>query len=215
MFVRRSAALAVLLLAAAPASSRAQVERPIPAAVFDVRVVFAGFGQDEITAAALAIEPEALPTRGLGFAAGLHLYPIRRQGFAIGIGGELVRASGSAVAAADDDPTMPLPPTVHRRLQGLSGNLSINFGHRDGWSYLTAGMGPLVFQTYTGLTAPEDPPRKSTINAGGGARWFLNRHIALALDVRFYLTRPEEPLGATPPRERRRLLFLSAGISVK
>lgn len=221
MFARRSSALMLWLIAAAATPARAQVEHPIPRAVFDGRVVFAGLGEDEVTATALAIEPEALPGRGLGVVFGLHLYPIRRQGFAIGIGGELIRVRGSATATPDEDddeddePVTPLPPAIHRRIGGLSGQLSLNFGHRDGWSYLTAGMGPLVFQSYAGLTAPPDPPRKSTINMGGGARWFLNRHVALSLDARFYLTRPEEPFGGTPPRQRQRLLFLSAGMSIK
>jgi hypothetical protein len=207
-------ALIVLLIAAAAAPAPAQVERPIPPAVLDARVVFAGLGEDEVTSTALGIEPDALPGRGLGIVFGLQLYPIRRQGFALGIGGELIRVRGSATPTPDEDPLTPLPPTIHRRLDGLSGQLSINFGHRDGWSYLTAGMGPLRFQTYSGEVVPE-APRKSTINMGGGARWFINRHVALNLDARFYLTRPEEPFGVTPPRERRRLLFLSAGISIK
>ena len=218
MIVRRSVPPIILLMMAVATPALAQVERPIPPAVFDARLVFAGLGEDEITATALGITAEELPGRGLGLAAGLHFYPIRRQGFAFGIGGELIRVRGSKVESLDEDeepPATPLPPEIRRRLDGLSGQISINFGHRDGWSYLTAGMGPLVFQTYSGEIAPEDPPRKSTINMGGGARWFLNRHVALNLDARFYLTRPDEPSGATPPRERRRLMFLSVGFSVK
>jgi hypothetical protein len=215
MFDGRSAALAALVIAAAAAPARAQVDRPIPPAVLDARLVFAGLGEDQVTATALAVEPDALPSRGLGLIAGVHVYPIRRARFALGIGGELLRVRASAVPSADQPPSAPLVPELHRRLEGLAGQLSINFGHRDGWSYLTAGMGPLTFQTYAGQIAPDDPPRKSTINLGGGARWFLNRHLALNLDARFYLTRPEDPSGATPGRERRRLMLLSVGLSFK
>ena len=219
----RSAALAALVVAAAAAPARAQVERPIPPVVVDARIAVASLGQDAVTAEQLTVAPEALPSRGLGFVAGVHVYPLRRRGFALGLGGELVRLRASATPepdAGDDDqdeppPVTPPVPDVHRRLDGVSFQLSLNFGHRDGWSYLTAGTGPFVFPTYTGAIAPEDPPRNSTLNLGGGARWFLNRHVALTLDARFYLTRPEDPSGATPGRERRRVMVLSGGLSFK
>jgi hypothetical protein len=101
-------------------------------------------------------------------------------------------------------------------MRGFAPQLSLNFGHREGWSYLSAGMGPLSLSTYQGQTAPVTPPPvKSTINMGGGARWFNSAHLAFCFDVRFYLTRPEDPTLYYPGRQRSRLVVLSAGIAMK
>jgi hypothetical protein len=208
-----SALLVVSLLG--PAVAHAQARPPIAPAVLDMRVVFAGFGEDAVTAQDLDIEPVAMPARGRGLVGGLHLYPVRTGGFALGIGGEFMLARGAETPPDDEDPLTPEGVTIRRRLQSLSGQLSINFGHRDGWSYLTAGMGPMVFQTYAGDEAPEDPNRKMTINMGGGARWFLSRHVALNLDLRFYLSRPDVRVGDNPARERRRMIMMSAGFAFK
>ena len=105
---------------------------------------------------------------------------------------------------------------MRQEVKGFSGNVSINAGDRNGWSYLTGGMGPVTFKTYKGDTSPADPaPYKMTINLGGGARWFVTEHVAVAFDVRFYLTRPEEVTGSFPGRQRSRLLFLAGGVSFK
>jgi hypothetical protein len=50
---------------------------------------------------------------------------------------------------------------------------------------------------------------------GAGARWFNTAHVAFCFDMRFYLTRPEDPTITYPGRQRSRLLVLSAGISIK
>jgi hypothetical protein len=50
---------------------------------------------------------------------------------------------------------------------------------------------------------------------GAGARWFNTAHLAFCFDMRFYLTRPEDPTITYPGRQRSRLLVLSAGISIK
>jgi len=55
----------------------------------------------------------------------------------------------------------------------------------------------------------------SALNFGGGARWFNTAHLAFGFDVRFYETKPVNPTPTSPGRERRRLLVLSAGISIR
>ena len=39
-----------------------------------------------------------------------------------------------------------------------------------------------------------------TLNYGAGARWFAWRHIAFAVDIRFYQTQPEERTVFYPGR---------------
>ena len=199
------------LLVASPAF--AQTREKIPPFVADVRGLFASLGTDDVTAADLAIAPEALPDRALGGAVGLTIYPLRRQGFALGIGGEglLAWASSQPVDAAG----VPAGPPVERRLQSLAGQLSFNFGHRDGWSYLSGGMGPLLFETFVGDLPPESPPPSMMLNFGGGARWFISRHLAFCFDLRFYETRPELSTATSHGRERQRVFVLSAGAAFK
>jgi hypothetical protein len=143
------------------------------------------------------------------------VYAFRGRTISLGLGGEALLANGRKLTAPDDEDAAPLPP-INRRIRGLSGNLSLNFGARDGWSYVTAGMGPFVFATYEGDTAPRDaPPTKMTINYGGGARWFAWRHFAFAVDVRFYQTRPQSATLFYAGRSRTTLRILSAGISIR
>ncbi|MEZ5318825.1 MAG: hypothetical protein R2752_15605 [Vicinamibacterales bacterium] len=209
--------LALVLIAASAAPASAQlVPGRIPPVVFDVRGFWPGLGQDPVTASDLDLLATDLPSRGLGAVTGVHVYPIRRGRFALGAGGELIVARGNRDPIVVEGSEAPVGPTVHQRLQGFSAQVSLNFGNEDGWSYLTGGMGPMRFGTYTGDTAPaEAAPSKSTINLGGGARWFFKRHLAFTFDVRFYLTRPEVRTELYPGRGRSRLLVLSAGIAIK
>jgi hypothetical protein len=195
-------------------SAFAQTQQPIPPFVVDVRGFFAGLGQDPVTAADLGIDPESLPKRALGGAVGLTFYPIRRPSFALGIGGEglLARARSQPVDAEG----LPLGLPIERRLQSLAGELSFNFGHRDGWSYISAGMGPLLFETFLGETAPAvSPARPLTLNFGGGARWFTTRHVAVCFDMRFYETKPALTTPTNAGRERKRIFVLSVGAAFK
>lgn len=200
------------LIDVAPAA--AQPKLPLPVAVVDVRAFYSGFGQDAETAADLALTTEDLPKRGLGGVVGVHFYPLRGQSFALGIGAEGMMANASAQQTDEDD--VPTGPLVEQRIRSLTPQISLNFGSRQGWSYLSGGMGPMSFSTFTGETAPTVPaPRKMTINMGGGARWFPNQHVAFCFDVRFYLTRPEVETPPYPARARSRLIVLSAGIALK
>lgn len=207
--------LALMGLVAAPALAWAQPDpRVLPPVVVDVRGFNAGFGQDPITAAQLGLLPRDLPGRGFGAVAALQVFPIRRPGFALGVGGEWLTARARRTRDGDDE-VSPGPP-IEQQLGGLAGSLSLNFGRRDGWSYLSAGMGPMRLSSFVGDASPEAPaPQKATINLGGGARWFTNDHVAVTFDLRFYLTRPEDPTPSYPGRQRSRLLVLSAGISIK
>jgi hypothetical protein len=199
---------------AVPRLALGQSPGPIPPVVFDIRGFWPSLGRDPITAKDLGIDALDLPSRGLGGAAGIHLYPIRSRRFALGIGGEAFILRGKA--QQEGTATQPVGLIVRQEVKGFSGNVSLNAGDRNGWSYLTGGMGPVTFKTYKGDTAPADAaPHKMTINMGGGARWFVTEHVAVAFDVRFYLTRPEEITGSFPGRQRLRLVFLAGGVSFK
>jgi hypothetical protein len=205
---------AALLLFLVPAASAAQSVGRLPPFVFDLRGFWPTMGRDPVTAKGLNVDALTLPAHGLGGQAGIHLYPVRRGRFALGIGGDGIFARAKAQEKGTTG--TPVGLAVHQELKGLFGNISLNFGDNNGWSYVTAGMGPTVFKTYLGETVPNAiAPSKMTINMGGGARWFMNDHLAATFDLRFYLLRPEVATEAFPPRQRYRLLALSGGIAIK
>lgn len=192
------------------------LEEPIGPFVFDARGVLARFKADPGPAAALGLDPTALPSRGLGLTVGAHVYPLRRRNFALGLGGELLlRTRGSrtvppATAGGADG------PTVVTRMTALSPQLSMNFGRRAGWSYLSGGIGWASFTTELESDPLDEPAsRPRTINYGGGARWFTSDHLAFSLDLRFYAIRPQEAEGTRPAFPRKTVMVFSAGISTR
>ena len=204
----------LFVLLAVPSLALAQHPGPIPAFAIDVRGFNAGLGRDSTTATELGIDSDELPGRGFGAVAGIHGYLLRSHKIVLGVSGESLIIRGRAQLA--DAEGEPIGLSRNQRVRGLSANMSINFGTRDGWSYLTAGMGPLAFWTYSGDVAPEEPPpAKMTINLGGGARWFFASHVAFNVDARFYQTRPEDTTFPYPGRQRTKLTVLSAGISFR
>ena len=218
--MRAALVAALFVLLAVPAAAQTPVQPPVaplpiaplPVIVFDARGGFASSGQDGTTAAGLKVAPTDMPGRLRSAVVGLHVYPFRRGGFKLGFGGELLM--GSASGQKKDTAGKAVGPVIRRRLNAVSGQVSLNFGKGDGWSYLTAGGGPLKFESYLDEATP-DGVGATTLNYGGGARWFTNAHLALAVDLRFYLTRPAVATTVTAARARERVFLLSLGISLK
>ncbi len=99
--------------------------------------------------------------------------------------------------------------------------LSLNFGSGRGWSYIGGGLAFMKRATGDVDADVPDGPRLTGIHYGGGARWFMARHVAFSFDLRFYRI-PEQAEGtsadgsATVPFQPKSRLFLaSAGISFK
>ena len=187
-------------------------EKPLPWLVVDARGGYPSLGLDELTARGLGVATAELPGRARTLVVGAHVYPLRRGAFKIGLGGELLRGSGSS--QKKDATGKAAGPVVHRRLNSVSAQVSLNFGRGAGWSYVTAGTGPFKFESYLNEAEP-DSTGASTINVGGGARWFNWDHVAFSVDLRFYLTKPAAATLVTAARERARIVLFSAGISLK
>ncbi len=185
----------------------------IPIVVVDARGVFGRIGQDLATAKGLSTTAVNLPATALGAAGGAHLYLWRGKSMALGIGAEAILTRGKH-ALLDAVTLKPSTTVIHRRLRGASGQLSLNFGRRAGWSYVTAGLGPTSFESYLAGATP-DGLRPTSLNVGGGARWFNWAHLAFTADLRFYTTKPALATPNTAPRLRKNLLVFSAGISIK
>ena len=202
--------LAFSTVVARPAAAQPRDE-PVSLFVVDVRGAMPRLGQSPTTAASLVVNPTELASRGLGFVAGVHVYPIRRQGWAIGVGGELLYARASRQIQIDEETFGPL---TRRRFESVSVQVSLNFGHRDGWSYLSGGVGPLAFDTYHDGFSP-DGVRAMTLNYGGGARWFTRPRLAANFDVRLYATRPSNATPNVGARDPQTVMVFSVGVSIR
>ena len=136
---------------------------------------------------------------------------------ALGIGANVVFAGGSRtldVTAADG--TVTKSPTVRRHFRSVSPEISINFGHRNGWSYISGGFfGRSKLYVDREDDPAADPPYRKTLNYGGGARWFTNDRVAFSVDFRWYSVAEQPATLGLIAQPRTTLLVLSGGISIK
>ena len=192
----------------------AQVEPPIGHFVTDARLTWARFKKDAGIASAIAVDADNLPTRGLGIVLGAHWYPLRGRSVALGLGGEFLTARDKRTMppATEEGPE---GPTVETHLSVLSPQLSLNFGKRDGWSYISGGIGSAEFTVERADRPLGAGSRARTINYGGGARWFINKHLAVSLDLRFYSIAAQPAAVSRPALPKNRMMVISGGIGLR
>jgi hypothetical protein len=219
--VRTGLCIAALLISTAAFAQPSSSPGPY---VVDVRGVMSGTpggtGFYPVVASTTIV-----PKRGFGLGGGVHLYPLRLGIARLGFGVEAMRVRGTAATPAATTTTATTATSETSAsaadavmdLTTVAGQLSFNFGSRDGWSYLTAGYG----NTRTrGQVSSEVPGpivhsvvvlkrHSPTINYGGGARWFIRERLAVGFDLRFHRIAADGALaGAT-------VFALSAGVSIR
>jgi hypothetical protein len=215
--IRRAVVLrgACLLLLFAPAAARAQPQRPIGPFVADVRGMFARHKTDPSVANDLGVVPANMPGRSFGLSGDVHWYPLRVKNVTFGVGGEFVMGGGSRTVEPASA-TAPPSPVVRRHFSELSPQLSFNFGHRNGWSYISGGIGRSTLYADREDAPVSDAPGRKTINYGAGARWFTNHHVAFSAEIRWYSVSPQPPTpGGGVAQPRTTLMVLSAGIGLR
>jgi hypothetical protein len=189
--------------------------QPIGRFAADVRGTFPKFKQDPLIATGLGVTTANLPVRAYGVVVGAHFYPARLGVVTFGVGGEMLvsrRSHTLAAATATADPG----PTVDSRFTALSPQVSFNFGAREGWSYISGGIGSSKFTAERKdkpLTG--EPAGSKTINYGGGARWFSKKHVAFSVDLRFYAINPQLATADRPAAPRMTLWAFSVGMGFK
>jgi hypothetical protein len=218
--MRRHACAVVLLLdALISAPARAQDAAPrLPLVAVDLHLSVPGFPQEPTLADSRGLVVDELPGHGLGSDVTLTVYPVRWRAVTFGLGGSLMtaHASFSPSSSATTTDTAALVP-VAERLRTIGSQLSFNFGTGNGWSYLSAGIGKSTWSIVPdgAMEAAADQQSLKTLNYGGGARWFLTKHVAFSFDVRFYAINPGLPQGELPGSPRTTLRVIGAGISLK
>jgi hypothetical protein len=134
----------------------------------------------------------------------------------LGVGAELAIGRSHAVPDAVAGQTAA-PGAVTETFTSVSPSASLNFGNGNGWSYLIFGIGQSVWSIVPDAARPLpiDEERRKTLNYGGGARWFIRKHLAFSLDVRLYQIAAGVPQSGLPGPPRTQLLVVGAGISIK
>ncbi|MBS1819919.1 MAG: hypothetical protein JSU08_18445 [Acidobacteria bacterium] len=213
----RSGLLLAVMLAIGAGSAAAQGPPPrIGPFVVDVHGTFPKFpGDDAQLAASRGLAVQELPGMGLGLHTGAHVYLLRWKAVTFGLGGDLTL--GRSRRAAREIAAGVQGRAVTERFTHAAPQISFNFGDGDGWSYISGGIGTSTWSVVPDGTAAQAPDveRLKTINYGGGARWFIKRHLAFSFDVRFYAIDPSTPLPGLPSGPRTTLLSMGAGVSLK
>lgn len=212
-------ALAVLLGGAGTAA--AQTSDAVPRFVVDIRGVTAGLPTAVGWTPVIPATTE-VPSRGLGLDGGAHVFILRSRTVSLGVGATwlIARSSTSTEPTDDEAPPTSALPDVATRVTLLAPQVSLNFGKRLGWSYISAGLGRgRASSTATYADGTEVPNRVDTwtraINFGGGARWFINEHVGVGFDLRWHQLAAvtDVTTGASAPRET--LLVLGIGVALR
>ncbi len=209
--------------AAAPVSQQPPGSPPGPFAL-DVRLAMPSFNTGSALADPLSLRTDQLPGRGWGLLFGAHVYPLRSKRFALGLGADIVRTSGSQ-APDPEATTAATDPTIETRFTAFVPQVSLNFGTSRGWSYLGGGYAWTRRSTGDVDADVADGTRLMGLHYGGGARWFISPHVAFSFDLRFYRLPEQAAEGTTtggtgslafvPFQPQSRLFLASAGISFK
>jgi hypothetical protein len=212
----RIAIATLLLLGIHPRTAPAQDEPPrIGPFVLDVRGTSPSFPDDPQLAQSRGLSVDELPGRGLGLDAGAHVYLFKWRVITVGAGAQMTFARAKSGAVVRDGVEIARPVTSW--FTAFTPQLSFNFGTGDGWSYISGGIGSSVWSTVPDgqPPLPGDEERLTTINYGGGARWFAKSHLAFTIDVRFHDIYPGTPQGGLPGSPRATIFIISAGVSLK
>lgn len=216
-------ALLLVLLAAVPAGAQTDEER-LPWFAVDLHAGSVGLPTAEGWIPVVSGDTP-VPGRAWGLGAGATIYPVRFGIMTLGLGasistargkGEsLTIATGSGAAA-----TTRVTPIVRTQVLNLIPQLSINFGHKFGWSYLSAGLGRTKVTSSAdavGATPQIIVPESwnQALNFGGGARWFMKPHVGAGFDVRFVKLGSRAASGTIPSARRTQTITFSAGISIQ
>jgi hypothetical protein len=182
--------------------------------VVDVSAVFPRFSDDPALALSRGLATTDLPGAGLGLDLAGHVYVLKWKAVTLGLGGQLLLAHARKESAAGVEVA---GGGVTERLTSFMTQLSLNFGTGDGWSYISGGFGPSTWSIVAdgSSSLPADHERISTVNYGGGARWFIKKHIAFHFDVRVHILSPGAPTETMPGSPRTAMFMVGAGVSLK
>jgi hypothetical protein len=213
-----------VLLSLSASAAYAQTPQPLPKVAADLHIATVGLPQAEGWVPPVSADTE-LPGRSWGFAGGAHVYPFRLGVMTFGFGASISRGSGAGesltiTSGSGETATTRVTPVVRTAITSVLPQISINFGHKLGWSYLSAGLGASkvtssadAVDTMAEMVVPE--AWNQAINFGGGARWFMKPHLGAGFDVRFVKLGSRSATDTLPSAKRTQVWTISAGISIQ
>lgn len=169
--------------------------RPVTGVVFDIRGIMAALPTAEGWVPSVPESPP-LPGRGFGGEVGAHVFVASLGRSRIGLG---AAAGVGRRSASPETPEQGVTPTplqaagisVTSQVRYLAPQVSLNFGHSRGWSYLSGGYGlAQVRSEATGkdgrLPLAVDTGWGRAINMGFGARWMRRPRLGFSVDLRWH-----------------------------
>jgi hypothetical protein len=213
----------VLLVLAVAAPASAQTAERLPWFAVDLQGAWVGLPTAEgWVPPVTATTP--LPGRAWGIAGGATVYPLKTGIITWGVGVSMHTGKSTSDPLMSTEtattPSAPTTTTVTTQITSLLPQVSINFGHKLGWSYLSGGVGRSKvvsssekFGTIPAQTVPE--AWNSAINFGGGARWFMKPHLGAGFDVRFTKLGSRAATDVLPAAKRTQMVTISVGISIQ
>lgn len=202
-------------LVALGGAARAQEPPPrIGPYVVDLRGIVPLFGNDATLAASRNLSQAELPGTGLGGSFGGHVYLPKFGPVTVGVGVEATVGRSHAVPDTSADPSLR---PVTETFRSVVPQVSLNFKGANGWSYLSVGFGRARWSVIPDGADPLPPDEESlaVIDYGGGARWFIRKHLAFTLDVRFHEIKEGAPQPDLPASPHTVLLAIGAGVSLR
>ena len=208
--MRRAAACAVAAaLISAPAAAQTS-SRPGPW-VLDVRGTTSPVPTDPDYYPPVAVV--LVPERGFGVDVGGHVYLFNLGSARVGFGASVmaIRSTADTAAVTDEDGVTTPGQRLVLTMRTLAPQVSFNFGTRDGWSYLSAGIGTGSVNTEAsgGVAGTRKSGQLRAVNVGGGARWFFTSHIAFGFDLRLH------QIAAGDDTDRNSVFAVGAGLSIR
>jgi hypothetical protein len=213
-----------LLFAVFVSAAAAQTRERIPFFSIDLHAGTIGLPQAEGWVPVVPADT-VLPGRAWGVGGGATVYPFRLGLITFGLGASMSTAKGKGesltiVSGRGSTATTRETPIVRTGVTNLVPQISINFGHKLGWSYLSAGVGTTKVTSSAdaiGTTPQVVVPEawNSTTNFGGGAKWFMKPHLGAGFDVRFVKLASRAATATLPSAKRTQQWSITAGISIQ
>jgi len=181
--IRSVARAVVIALAVTATPGAAQTVSPPGPWIVDIRAATSSVPTD------LTFYPAGdatvVPSRGFGLDVGGHIYLFNVGPSRVGVGANVVVIRSTATEPASREGDLP-EERLSLNMRTVAPQVSFNFGSRDGWSYLSAGLGLASITTRVkgASTSERSSGQLRSINFGGGARWFLSPRLAFGFDVR-------------------------------
>jgi len=216
--------VATLMALAVALPAAAQTKEPLPKFAADFHVATVGLPQAEGWVPDVPADTE-LPGRAWGVSGGATVYPFHLGVMTFGFGASIATGKGKSesltiTSGSGDTATTVVTPAVQTGITNVMPQISINFGHKLGWSYLSAGLGwsKVTSSADAVGTTPEfivPEAWNQAINFGGGARWFMKPHLGASFDVRFVKLGSRSATDDLPSAKRTQVWTISGGISIQ